>query len=139
MVLPDGAVHTATVVLTDKANDIAILKIEPLPEKYRPIPVALNTISSVGEPVYILGFPIGEQAGNSLKMSDGIISSILGFKNNTTEYQTNATINDGNSGGPIFNKNGVAIGIVSSKLAALGTEGIGYVKRQTALHYSLHR
>lgn len=133
VVLPDGAVHTATVVLTDKANDIAILKIEPLPEKYRPIPVALNTISSVGEPVYILGFPIGEQAGNSLKMSDGIISSILGFKNNTTEYQTNATINDGNSGGPIFNKNGVAIGIVSSKLAALGTEGIGYVKKTNCL------
>ena len=133
VVLPDGTVHTATVVLTDKANDIAILKIDPLPEKYRPIPVALNTISSVGEPVYILGFPMGEQVGNSLKMSDGIISSILGFKNNTTEYQTNASINGGNSGGPIFNKNGVAIGIVSSKLVGLGTEGMGYVKKTNGL------
>ena len=133
VVLPDGTVHTATVVITDKTNDIAILKIDPLPEKYRPIPVALTTISSVGEPVYILGFPKGEQVGNSLKMSDGIISSILGFKNNTTEYQTNATINGGNSGGPIFNKNGVAVGIVSSKLVAQGTEGIGYVKKTNCL------
>lgn len=133
VVLQNGTVHTATVVLTDKANDISILKIDPLPEEYRPIPVALTTLSSVGEPVYILGFPKGEKFGNSLKMSDGIISSLLGFKNNTTEYQTNATINGGNSGGPVFNKNGMAVGIVSSGLVGLGTEGIGYIKKTNCL------
>ncbi|SHI97576.1 S1 family peptidase [Halodesulfovibrio aestuarii] len=133
IVLPNGTTRTATVVLTDKTNDLAILKIDPLPEAYRPIPVALTTLSNVGESIYILGFPKGEKVGNSLKMSDGIISSLLGFQNNTTEYQLNAPINGGNSGGPVFNTRGTAVGVVSSKLVALGTEGIGYVKKTNGL------
>ncbi|SIN95591.1 S1 family peptidase [Halodesulfovibrio marinisediminis] len=133
IVLPNGAVQTATVVLTDKTNDLAILKATPLPEQYHPIPIALTKLSTPGESVHILGFPEGEHYGNSLKISTGNISSILGFKNNTTEYQLDASINGGNSGGPVFDEHGTAIGVVSSKLVGLGTEGIGYIKKTNCL------
>ncbi|OBQ52376.1 S1 family peptidase [Halodesulfovibrio spirochaetisodalis] len=133
VILPDGTTHPAAVVITDKANDLAILKINPLPEKYRPIPVALSGISNTGEKIYVLGFPEGERIGNALKMSDGIISSNLGFKNNITEYQVNASINGGNSGGPVLDAHGKAIGVVSAKLVSLELEGIGYIKKSTAL------
>lgn len=133
VVLPDGTIHTATVVLTDKSNDLAILKIDPISEKYRPIPVALAKLSNVGESMSILGFPKGERAGNTLKMSRGSISSMLGFKNNTTEYQLDASINGGNSGGPVIDDHGIAVGVVSSKLVSVGTEGIGYIKKSNAL------
>lgn len=133
VVLADGTTQDATVVLTDKTNDLAILKIAPLPEKYHPIPVMLGKYSKVGEEVSVLGFPKGERVGNSLKMTSGSISSLLGFRNNITEYQLDATINGGNSGGPVFNSHGSAIGIVSSKLVSKQTEGIGYIKKTNCL------
>lgn len=133
VVLADGTTQDATVVLTDKTNDLAILKIDPLPEKYHPIPVMLDEYSKVGEPISFLGFPKGEHFGNSLKMTSGSISSVLGFKNNITEYQLDASINGGNSGGPVFNSHGSAIGIISSKLITKHTEGIGYIKKTNCL------
>lgn len=133
VVLADGTTQDATVVLTDKTNDLAILKIAPLAEEYHPIPVMLTKYSKVGEPISFLGFPMGENFGNSLKMTSGSISSVLGFKNNITEYQLDATINGGNSGGPVFNSHGSAIGIISSKLITKHTEGIGYIKKTNCL------
>lgn len=131
--LPDGTIVPATVVITDQANDIAILKVDPLPEKYRPIPVALTGMSNIGESIYILGFPKGDMIGTALKMTDGMISAHLGFKNNTSEYQINAAINGGNSGGPVLDAHGKAIGIVSSKIVGEGTEGISYIKKSNCL------
>lgn len=133
VILPDGTEQKATVILTDNANDLAILKINPLPEQYHPIPVALKKLSKPGEQVHILGFPKGEHYENTLKISEGNISSILGFKNNTTEYQIDASINGGNSGGPVFDKHGTAIGVVSSKLVRLGTEKISFIKKTNCL------
>ncbi|MCT4534656.1 serine protease [Halodesulfovibrio sp.] len=131
--LPDGTIVPASVVITDEANDIAILKVDPLPEKYRPIPVALTGMSDIGESIYLLGFPKGDAIGTALKMTDGIISAHLGFKNNTSEYQVDAAINGGNSGGPVLDAHGRAIGMASSKIVDKGTEGLGYIKKSSCL------
>ena len=54
--------------------------------------------------------------GYEIKLSNGIISSVTGYKNDMTTYQISAPIQPGNSGGPLFNKDGFIIGIINAKL-----------------------
>jgi len=84
----------------------------------------------VGDPVIIVGAPYGL----SYSLSDGLISAR--WKPNTVYktmplaefFQTTATINTGNSGGPMFNSNGEVIGIVSHNISKSGgSEGLGFV------------
>jgi S1-C subfamily serine protease len=69
------------------------------------------------EEVYAVGYPLGQL---NVKYSSGIISGIQDYL-----FQTDAPINNGNSGGPLINKNNKVIGINSSKIVSLNTEGIG--------------
>lgn len=80
----------------------------------------------VGAEVIIIGNP-SEVAGIKLtnSVSKGIIS---GFRSNEEQemIQTDASVNPGNSGGPMLNKTGHAIGIVNAKIINYGIEGIGF-------------
>ena len=53
--------------------------------------------------------------GDEIKLTEGIISSSTGYKGNNALYQISAAVQPGNSGGPLFNENGVVIGIVCAK------------------------
>ena len=54
--------------------------------------------------------------GDEIKLTNGLISSRTGFKGDITSYQISATVQSGNSGGPLFDKNGNIIGIINSRL-----------------------
>lgn len=109
--------YTARVEISDKQNDLAILKITD--DSFRPltdIPYAFKyTTSSVGENCFVLGYPLISTMGLDIKLTNGIISSKTGFEGNIAEYQMSAPIQPGNSGGPLFDKNGYIIGIVCAK------------------------
>jgi|LakMenE01Jun11ns_1017448.scaffolds.fasta_scaffold9491424_2 serine protease Do len=81
---------------------------------------------SVGAEVIVIGNP-GEVAGIKLtnSVSKGIIS---GFRSNEEQemIQTDASVNPGNSGGPMIDKTGHVIGIVNAKIINYGIEGIGF-------------
>ena len=62
--------------------------------------------------------------GDEIKLTTGIISSKTGFQGDVALYQISAPIQPGNSGGPLFDKKGNVIGIVSAKHA--GAENVGY-------------
>ncbi|MBK7344284.1 MAG: trypsin-like peptidase domain-containing protein [Saprospiraceae bacterium] len=66
-----------------------------------------------------MGFPLIYN-GTNIKLTDGIISSSKGFMNDATSYQLSSPVQPGNSGGPVFNRNGELIAIITSK--HLGTE-----------------
>lgn len=53
--------------------------------------------------------------GLDIKLTNGIISSKTGFEGNIAEYQMSAPVQPGNSGGPLFDKNGNIIGVVCAK------------------------
>ena len=105
---------TAKVVGVDKTNDLALLKIE----SYRAtnsdvIPYSIKfSTADVGEDVFVLGYPLTQLLGNEIKLTNGIISSRTGFDGNVNNYQMSAPVQPGNSGGPVFDKNGNVIGIV---------------------------
>jgi serine protease Do len=111
--------------------DLALLQLDVVPPNP---PVAAMIADSdgvgVGDPVFIIGAPYGL----TYSLSSGIISAR--WKPNTVNrefplaefFQTDSTINTGNSGGPMFNAKGEVIGIVSHMISKSGgSEGLGFV------------
>jgi len=134
VVLFDGNEYEATLVGSDDLSDIAVLKITP-DENTKLIPMEIGNSDDlvVGEPVVAIGCPAGVEFIGTV--TDGIISAINRNVELTDSYgtvektmtliQTNATINHGNSGGPLINAKGQVIGINTLKLSS-NYEGIGF-------------
>ena len=110
--------HPAKVVLSDKQNDLSILKIEDSGfQNLPPIPYNFTTkIQDTGSEVFTLGYPIAEIMGDEVKFTDGKISSKSGIHGDATVYQISVPIQPGNSGGPLFDTKGNLVGITSSCL-----------------------
>jgi len=109
--------YLAKVIITDKNNDLSIIKIDdPSFSSLGSIPYIVKSSSAnVGENVFVLGYPLRASMGDEIKLTNGIISSKSGFQGDITSYQITAAAQPGNSGGPLFNNNGNLIGIVNSK------------------------
>ncbi len=119
----------AEIVQVDKVNDLAIIKIVDVNfDRVGELPYNFKTRSSdVGTKIYAYGYPMAlSLMGKEIKITDGIISSKSGINGDITTYQISATIQPGNSGGPLFDDKGNFIGINSSGLARLGSESTGY-------------
>jgi len=122
--LSDRSEYTAKVVGTDTASDLAVLKIEAK----KPLPFVKfgdSTKSRVGDWVIAIGEPFGLDS----TVTAGIISAVHRNTGNGSDrfIQTDASINQGNSGGPMFNMNGEVIGINSQILSPTGGNvGIGF-------------
>lgn len=126
-----GEKYEAKLVGGEEENDIAVLKIQAT--DLTPVLIGDSDKVNVGEQVAVIGNPLGEltwsqTAGyisardRSIAMSDGTVMNVL---------QTDAAINSGNSGGPLFNIYGEVIGIVNAKYSNNGSgsasiEGIGF-------------
>ena len=112
----------ARVVVARPDIDIAVLKINRLPEGLRPIPIGSASGLTIGQYVLALGNPFG----NNHSLSGGVISAL----NRTIEspsgkpikgvMQTDAAINPGNSGGPLLDLNGRLIGINAMIISSTG-------------------
>jgi len=111
--------------------DLALLQLDAVPPN-PPVATMIADSSSVGvgDPVFIIGAPYGL----TYALSSGIVSAH--WRPNTVNrefplaefFQTDATINTGNSGGPMFNSAGEVIGIVSHMISKSGgSEGLGFV------------
>lgn len=111
-----GKSYSASVAVSDKQNDIAILKINDA--KFNNL-ASLDynfkkEVSDVGSSVFALGYPLTQLMGNEIKFTDGKINSKSGFKGEITSYQISVPIQPGNSGGPLFDNDGNLVGITSS-------------------------
>lgn len=109
--------YKARIVLEDKSNDLAILKIEDVDFKGLPeVPYSITTKIDVGNNCFVLGYPMNDVMGTEIKLTNGIISSKSGFEGNVATYQISAPIQPGNSGAPIFDEKGALIGVVNATL-----------------------
>lgn len=116
----------ATVIGSDKSNDLALLKISgSIPASFNSVPYGFKSkIADVGEDVYVLGYPLTATMGEEVKLTNGIISARTGFDGDVSQYQISAPVQPGNSGGPLIDYNGNVIGVVCAKHA--GTENVSY-------------
>lgn len=107
-----GAEFKAVIVKIDAAKDIAILKIKD--EDFKPmgtLPYGIRKSStSLAEPIFTLGYP-----RNEIVYGEGYLSAITGFNGDTLSCQIAVAANPGNSGGPVFNRKGEIIGVLSTK------------------------
>ncbi len=132
-----GEKFTASVVASDPVKDVALLKLDNLPENPKPVTLANSDDVSIGEEIFIIGAPYGL----SHTLTIGHISARHGTDNSlmgeiqAETFQTDAAINQGNSGGPMFNQRGEVIGIVSHiRSKSGGSEGLGFaVTSNTAI------
>jgi S1-C subfamily serine protease len=125
-----GETVSARVVASEPAADLSLLQLDRVPAGAKVAPLADSSTMRVGDEVVIVGAPYGL----SYSLSAGHISAR--WAPNTVYktmpmaefFQTDAVINTGNSGGPMFNKKGEVIGIVSHNISkGGGSEGLGFV------------
>ena len=125
-----GETVPARVVSSEPAADLSLLQLDRVPPGIKVAPLADSDRVRVGDQVMIVGAPYGL----SHSMSAGWISarwpanSVYRAMPLAEFLQTDATINTGNSGGPMFNMVGEVIGIVSHNISKSGgSEGLGFV------------
>jgi len=99
----------ARLVAIDRKLDLALLKIEA---KTLEIPIGDWSAVAGGQEIVSLGFPNPAIEGESLKITSGIVSSRLGTTLNDGIFPFNATVQSGNSGGPVLSVTGAVIGVV---------------------------
>jgi serine protease Do len=129
IVLDTGAIYDASLVGMDSAQDVAVLKMNGAQD----LPTAEFGNSDevmVGETVYAIGNPLGLNLRATL--TNGLISAIdrkITVDGNQMSFlQTNAALNNGNSGGPLINAYGQVIGINTMKMnsSSAPVEGLGF-------------
>ena len=128
--LDTGVTYEVNLVGFDEEEDLAVLKADP----QNPLPAAEfgnSDLVQVGDTAYAIGNPLGVELRGT--MTNGIISAVnraVEMDGKTmTLLQTSAALNNGNSGGPLFNEYGEVVGIVSAKYssyASQSVEGLGF-------------
>lgn len=128
VILPDQSKYKATVLVRDRVNDLALIKIEPK-RKLSYLTLGDSDRLQVGQKVLAIGNPFGFQG----TLTTGVVSSlgreIQAEDNRRMEgmIQTDASINSGNSGGPLLDSQGNVIGINTAIYGPSGgSVGIGF-------------
>jgi S1-C subfamily serine protease len=127
---------TVTIVEKDKRNDLALLRIsstkmasadtKSLISKLgiTVVPLASDGLLrsedvELGEDVLVSGYPYGDIFSNTIKVTKGIVSANRGFGDDTGQFQMDAAVQAGSSGGPIYDENGNIVGVVVAQLNKL--------------------
>ena len=126
----------ADVLETDRRNDLALLKISSMQMAsaetkslirrlgIRIVPLSSNGLLrsedvELGEDVLVAGYPYGDIFSSTIKVTKGIVSAVRGMGDDSGQFQMDAAVQPGNSGGPIYDENGNIVGVVISQLSKL--------------------
>jgi putative serine protease PepD len=126
----DGTKASAKLVGTDASNDVAVLKVDGVdPSKLTQLSFADSGTVKVGDAVYALGSPYGLADSFTAGIVSALGRSITAPNNYTISgaIQTDASINHGNSGGPLLNTSGQVIGVNAQIQSDSGdNSGVGF-------------
>jgi 2-alkenal reductase len=126
----DGERVPAKIVGWDVFDDVGLLKVDPADHAVSPVPLGDSSTVVVGEPVAAIGSPFGQESSLSVGVvsaTERSIDSLTSRFNLVDAIQTDAPINRGNSGGPMFDASGEVIGINAQIRSESGTaEGVGF-------------
>jgi S1-C subfamily serine protease len=124
---------TAEIINTDRSNDLALLKLSSLEMASAESKALIQKLSIVvvptastgllrsgdvrlGEKVLVAGYPFGNTFSNTIKVTTGVVSATRGAGDNSGQFQLDAAVQPGNSGGPIYDSSGNIVGVVISQL-----------------------
>jgi S1-C subfamily serine protease len=123
----------AEVVNTDSSNDLALLKLSSLEMASAESKSLIQKLSIVvvplaskgllrsedvrlGEKILVAGYPFGDAFSSTIKVTTGVVSAIRGAGDNSGQFQLDAAVQPGNSGGPIYDSSGNIVGVVLAQL-----------------------
>lgn len=126
----------AALINSDRRSDLALLKLGSLETAsagakslirklgIKVVPLAAHGLLrakdvELGEDVLVGGFPFGDIFSSSVKVTTGIVSSVRGIGDDAGQFQMDAAVQAGNSGGPIYDENGNIVGVVIAQLNKL--------------------
>jgi S1-C subfamily serine protease len=127
--------YNATVVGVDRSTDVAVLKVDVPAAALKPLTLGNSSDVQVGDPVVAIGNPLGETRTATTGIVSAVNRDIGSLQSNVQirgAIQTDASINHGNSGGPLINDLGQVVGITSQILSddpdnpQSGSIGIGF-------------
>lgn len=130
----DIKTYSTKILCVDKINDLALLMIDDKEFQHIstiPYNIYQRTID-VGSSIFTMGYPMVQIMGSEIKVTDGIISSKTGYEGQISAYQISAPIQPGNSGGPMFDKEGNLVGITSAGVT--GADNVGYAIKSSYLY-----
>lgn len=119
----DGGAREAVLVSSDPSNDVALIKVDGTAV---PLPVSNDGQLEKGEEVFTLGYPLVQLQGQEQKATFGRVNSLSGLQGDIRFVQIDVPIQPGNSGGPLVNRRGEVVGVVTAtldQLVALQTAG----------------
>ena len=129
-----GDQFRAIVLRLDVERDVAIIKIDD--DNFKPVaalPYGIRkTNSDIAEQIFTLGYP-----RNEIVYGEGYLSARTGFDGDTLSCQISVDANPGNSGGPVFNKNGEVIGILSAR--ETGAQGAVFAVQSKYIYQALEQ
>ena len=126
----------AKIINTDRSNDLALLRLSTLEmasaeskSLIQKLNIAVVPLASkgllrsedvkLGEKVLVAGYPFGDIFSNTIKVTAGIVSATRGAGDDTGQFQLDAAVQPGNSGGPIYDSGGNIVGVVVAQLDKL--------------------
>ena len=131
----------AKIVGWDVFDDVGLVKVDPADHALQPVPLGNSAAAVVGEPVAAIGSPFGNEDSLGVGVVSATHRSIASL---TSDYslvdaiQTDAPINHGNSGGPLFDARGRVIGINAQiRSESGGAEGVGFAVPINAAKHSM--
>jgi putative serine protease PepD len=135
----NGATYKASIVGTDASTDLAVIKVEGAPSSLlSPVTLGDSSKLAVGDGVVAIGSPFGLQE----TVTSGIVSALHRQMTSPNQFaiddsiQTDAAINHGNSGGPLFDMNGDVVGVTAQiKSDSGGNDGIGFAVPSNTVRY----
>ena len=123
VVLHDGSVHDAKLIESNTYKDLALLKIDA--PGLVAAPLGDSTSVEPADAVMVLGYPLGTALGSGVSVYEGKVNAVR-KEEDVPKFQIDATVNPGNSGGPLINDRGEVIGVVVSKVKTEVAERIGF-------------
>ena len=126
----------ADVISMDKRSDLALLKLSSLGMTSTEVKALIRTLAikimplaanglfrsedvELGEKVMVAGYPYGDIFSNTIKVTFGNVSANRGMGDDSSQFQIDAAVQSGNSGGPIYDESGNIVGVVVAQLNKL--------------------
>jgi S1-C subfamily serine protease len=113
VLLRDGDRLDADLIAVDAENDLAVLRVDVIA---RPLPLRAHERLVKGEEVFALGYPLVMIQGQEQKATFGRVNALSGMQGDERFAQVDVPIQPGNSGGPLLDKRGEVVGVVTSML-----------------------